>query len=89
MRVLVGFVLLLCVLLAGCARTEVTLLFGPRRVDGVMAPGAMLQVSQLFGRHGICSYVHESDPTSGKPFNDRYDPDSDLGACGLTWRPAR
>ena len=83
----VGFLLLLCVLLAGCARTEVTVLFGPRRVDGDTAPGAMLQVSRLFGRHGICAYVHQSDPTSGRPFNDRYDSNSDLGACGLTWRP--
>jgi hypothetical protein len=72
--------------IAGCAHTELTVLLGPRSVDGDSAPGGFLQLSRRFGRHGICSYVHTSDPTSGRPFNNRHDPNEDMAGCGFTWR---
>jgi hypothetical protein len=73
-------------LLAACAGTEVTVLVGPRSVDGDSAPGAMLNVSRRIGEHGICSYVHLSDPSSGRPFNDNGETNDDIAGCGWTWR---
>lgn len=76
---------LLSFLLCGCSHTEVTVLFGPRSVEGSTDLGAFLMVSQPFGKRGVCAFTHESSPLKGAPFNDRDELDVNAGMCGLRW----
>jgi hypothetical protein len=71
--------------LEGCARTEVVVLFGARSVEGEIEPGAFLMVSQPFGKRGVCSYLHTSNPVRGVPFDDRDEINLDGGMCGIRW----
>ena len=76
----------LAFLLAGCAHTEVTVMFGPRSVEGETDLGAFLMISQPFGKRGVCSvYMHESSPLKGEPFNNRDEIDSNAAMCGVRW----
>lgn len=76
-------------LLAGCSGLEATVMFGPRQVDGVVAPGAYLMLAQRFGERGICAYTHASNPAAGRPFNSRAETNDDMLGCGWTWRGDR
>lgn len=77
---------LLALLLVGCANTEVTAQVGPRfwnREDPEWA--LQLDISHRFGKHGICSYLHNSEIGHGPPFNDEFENTTDMFACGARW----
>lgn len=80
-------VLLLALLLTGCATysPEVTVLFGPKRVEQDTSPAATLMLMQRFGKHGVCGDVHSSDPSAGWPFNHNHDFSVNTAGCGLRW----
>lgn len=76
--------LLLPVLCAGCAHTEVTALFGPRQVDRDNSDFSLtLQVIERFGKHGACGYVHDSEVFHGPPFNHHDELTTDQIGCGV------
>jgi hypothetical protein len=77
--------LALACLLTGCANLEVTALLGPRTVEGESEPGAFLMIARPIGKHGLCSYLHTSNPARGVPFNDKPSVEIDGGMCGWRW----
>lgn len=79
-----GWLLTLLVVLGGCANLEATFLIGPRRVDGNTEAGALIMLSQRFGERGQCMYSHSSNPSKGRPVDDRDDVSVDFAGCG--WR---
>jgi hypothetical protein len=79
--------LLLAALLAGCStyKPEVTVLFGPKRIERDTEIGLTLSIVQRFGEHGACGYVHSSDPQHGAPFNNEHEFTLDAAGCGPRW----
>ena len=78
--------MILALLLSGCSYSpEVTLLLGPKRIEGETDIGLTMSVIQRFGEHGACGYVHVSDPQHGQPFNDEPELTVDTGGCGGRW----
>lgn len=83
MRVLAAA--LLALLGAGCAHTEVTVLFGPRtNRDYTELVGNLSVVRKLPGRK-VCAYEHQSEIRNGPPFNDVEEQTSDFAGCGIRW----
>jgi hypothetical protein len=82
----VRLLILLSCLLAGCTHTpELAITAGARRVNGENSPGACLVLSQKFTSHIGASFVHCSDPTAGKPFNEDYDVSDDVLGVTVRW----
>jgi hypothetical protein len=72
-------------LLAGCARTEVQLLVGPRTNREYTEVAANISVVRKFNGRRVCAYVHESEVKNGAPFNRNEEQTSDFVGCGLRW----
>ena len=86
--------IVLCLILTGCAYTpELTVFAGPRQVripHPTGNPSIELEdlsltvlLIQKYGKkgHGVVGCVHSSAPDRGRPFNDR--DDIQLDSCGL------
>jgi len=83
------YIAALAVAAGGCThiqyQPELAATLGVRRVNGEGSPGACLVVSQRFTEHVGASYVHCSDFTAGKPFNDDYDVSDDVLGVTVRW----
>ena len=80
--------LVLALLLTGCAyQPEVTVLVGPKRIEGQVDTGLTLSLIQRFGEHGhgACGWIHSSDIAHGTPFNDEPEFVLDHPGCGARW----
>jgi hypothetical protein len=81
--------LLLCaLLLTGCATTpEVSFQLGERRtsLNSDHVPAVVIELRTYFGPHAFCSWVHNSEPQNGRPFNDREEITFDQPGCGAKW----
>lgn len=80
--------ILLAALLSGCATTpEVVFTLGPRYINetGDTDVAASIAIKQRFGAHGVCQYVHQSEPQHGAPFNDFDEITSDHVGCGVAF----
>ncbi len=76
----------LAIVLSGCAYSpELTVLAGPKRVEGDADFGLTLMLLQRFGEHGACGVTHGSDVAHGEPFNDRTEMVFDSAGCGLRY----
>lgn len=79
---------LAALLLSGCAYSpELTVLAGPKRIEGDVEAGLTLMLIQRFGErgHGACGWVHGSDIGHGVPFNDKPEYVFDSPGCGARW----
>lgn len=77
--------LALCLLLTGCAHTEVQFLAGPRVSEGDTEIAATISVLRKVGNHGRCGWVHNSEVFHGRPLNDDDELTFDHLACGWRW----
>ena len=82
------FILLAACFLAGCATTpEVSFQLGDRRtsLDSEHQVAVVIELRTYFGPHAFCSWVHNSEPQNGAPFNDHYEKTFDQPGCGAKW----
>jgi hypothetical protein len=83
------YIAALAVAAGGCThiqyQPELAAVLGVRRVNGEGSPGACLVVTQRVTERVGASYVHCSDPTAGKPFNEDYDVSDDVLGVTVTF----
>lgn len=86
-------VLILALLLTGCANTQVTALVGSRYENHDVQSHEMtltLMVLYYFGDRTVCGYSHQSEILAGEPFHpERAEVTADTLSCGVVWGRGR
>lgn len=72
--------------LSACTHTpQIDLIAGARRVNGQSGLGTCAVISQRLKERHRVYYLHCSDLSKGRPFNDRFDISDDVIGYGLSF----